>query len=65
MSDAPAVDVLIAHDSGDLRSVEDLASAIDRAGLRTSLMNERGFAAQSGDAVEVLGPVRALVLAVG
>ena len=65
MSDRPPSDVLIAHDSGDLRSVELLASALDGAGIRPQLLDQRDFDGAGGDPLAILNPVRVLVVAVG
>jgi hypothetical protein len=65
MSEPPAVDVLIAHDSGDLRSVEFLASALDGAGIRPQLLDQRAFDGAGSDPLPILDPVRVLVVAVG
>ena len=65
MSEPPAADVLIAHDSGDLRSVELLGSALEGAGIRPQLLDQRAFDGAGGDPLAILNPVRVLVIAVG
>ena len=64
MSEPPAADVLIAHDSGDVDSVEFLATALDRAGIRPLLFDERALPELAESPITVLGSVRALVLGV-
>ena len=65
MSEPPAADVLIAHDSGDPRSVELLGSALEGAGIRPQLLDQRAFDGAGGDPLAILNPVRVLVIAVG
>jgi hypothetical protein len=63
MSEAPGADLLIAHDSGDLESVERLASLLDQYGIRPLLLSERDFAGRSGDPDLALATARAVLFA--
>ena len=64
MSEPPAADLLIAHDSMDVETVEQLAAALDRSGIRPLLFSARDFESVSGDPVAALGPARAVMIVV-
>ena len=64
MSEPPAADVLIAHDSVDLESIQELAAALDRAQIRPQLLSERDFEGVSGDPQAAISRARALLFAV-
>ena len=61
-----SADVLLAHDSADRESVGSLAGAFERAGLRVLSADVADLGSASWDSLApLIGPVRAVVLAVG